>query len=273
MRAFACGRLTAALLLLAAIPTASGAAQSTFLGADTGRVIAVELMAPQYEPDGIGALTGTVYLSGGFPIGRGTRLIVELPFTHFDPEADAFEGATSKFGNPYLGIEFGGGSSVTGRLGVRAPLASAGDFDDTVPLELATMGDFDRFEAFIPRLVTVAAAVQTRYATPGGMVARGMLGPDFMVSTEGGDPELFGRYGGQVGYEKDATALLASFTGRILVSEGGVSLGDRTVHQITFSAGHRFGAVRPQVSLRLPLDSDLDGIVSYVLGFALKVDI
>lgn len=273
MRAFSCSRLAGTLAVLALVPAASGSAQQSFIAQDFGRTVGLELVLPNYEPDEIGSLTGAAYLSGGVPVGRSSRLIIELPVAHFDPSFDGFEGATSRFGNPYLGLEIGGAAPVSGRIGVRAPLASSGDFEDGVPLELALLGDFDRFEAFVPRLVTVGAIVQARHSTPNGFVVRAIIGPDFMISTDGGDPELFGRYGAETGYERNGSAVLAGFTGRIIVTEGGASLGQRTVHQLTFSGSHRFGSVRPQVSVRLPLDSDLGDMVNYALGFAIKVDI
>ena len=275
MRAFKGGRVLAVAVLLPAA-AAHAAAQSPFIPVEPGPTVGVELIRPSYSSrfdDAVGGLTGQIHLSTVLPISSGVRFVAEVPLAHFDPAFDGYDGATSKLGNPYVGIRFGDPARLGGRFGVRLPLATAENGDDAAPLELGGFGDYDRIEAFMPRVLTVGVAGQMGRAAVSGLVGRVVLGGDMMLSTEGGDPELFAAYGVQTGYERNGTAAIVSVTGRALVTEGELSLAERTIHQITLSGAHRFGSLQPAIWLRIPVDGDLSELIDYAIGFSMRVGI
>lgn len=253
-------------LLLQSLPLAA-AAQAPFLTTSEGPVVGLELVVPNYAPEGIGALSGQVYLSAAVPVTPDVRLVAELPYSRFDPAGAGLDGATA-FGNPYLGVQIGSGGALTGRIGGRLPMSSAGE-DNSAPLELGAFGDFDRFEAFVPDAKSFGASLQVQQITSSGIVGRFVLGPD-LVDVPGQSAEVYAAYGAQAGYERNGTAATVAVTGRALVTESG-SLADRTVHQLTLAASHRFGHVRPTLSLRLPLDDELGALVDYAIGFGVRI--
>lgn len=275
MRAFKGGRVLVATILLPAATAAHVAAQSPFIPVEPGPSVGVELIRPAYSSrfdEGVGGLTGQIHLSTVLPISSGVRFVAEIPLAHFDPAFEGYDGATSKIGNPYVGIRFGDAARLGGRFGVRLPLATADDGGDAAPLELAVFGDYDRIEAFMSRVLAVGLAGQMGRTAASGLVGRVVLGADMMVSTEGGDPELFAAYGAQTGYERNGTAAIVSFTGRAIVTED-LSLAERTIHQITLSGAHRFGSLQPTLWLRIPVDGDLSELIDYAVGFSMRVGI
>lgn len=275
MRALRSGRVLVATFLLAAT-AAHAAAQSPFIPVEPGTSVGIELIRPGYSTqfdEAVGGLTGQVHLSTVLPISSGVGFVAEVPLAHFDPAFDGYDGTTSKVGNPYLGVRFGDASRLGGRFGVRLPLATAEDGDDAAPLELGGFADYDRIEAFMPRVLTVGLAGQMGRTAVSGLMGRMVLGGDMLVSTEGGDPELFAAYGAQTGYERNGTAAIVSFTGRAIVTEGDLSLAERTIHQITVSGAHRFGSVMPTVWVRIPVDGDLSELIDYALGFRMRIGI
>ena len=276
MRAFMSGRVPTATLLFLALPAAQAAAQSPFIPVEPGPSAGIELVRPGYSArfdDEIGGLTGQVHLSAALPVSAGVRFIAEVPLAHFDPGFDGYEGSTSRVGNPYLGVRFGDASRLGGRFGVRLPLATAGDGGDAAPLETGAFADYDRIEAFMPRVLTVGLAGQMGRTAVSGLMGRIVLGGDMMVNTDGGDPELFASYGAQTGYARYGTAAIIAFTGRAIVTEGELSLAERTIHQVTLSGAHRFGRVMPTLWLRMPVDGELSELIDYALGFSMRVGI
>ena len=275
MRAFFPGPLIAAILVLPAVSATRLAAQVPFIPVESGRSVGVEVIRPSYADgfEGVGGLTGQLHLSALMPLSPGVRLVAELPLAHFDPAFDGFDGATSRIGNPFLGVRIGDPARTAGRFGVRLPLASDADMGDAAPLELAAFADYDRIEAYLPRVMTVGGAAQFGRTAPSGLMGRAVLGADLMVSTRGGDPEVFAAYGIETGYERQGTAAVAALTGRALVSESGLSIAERTIHQVTLSGSHRFGGVQPTLWVRMPLDSGLDELLDYAVGLSMRVGI
>lgn len=259
---------TVPLAALLALPGAAHA-QWPFVSPAPGAEISVEFVHPGYTGiigEVTGFTTGQALLGVAFPLGRQMRLVAELPASHVD--ADGYDGVATSVGNPYVGIEIGGGGVMGGRIGVRAPLASS-DFGHSGAQELAIFGDYTRFEAYVPRLVTVGGVMQATYRQPSGLMAGALAGSDLMVSTEGGDPELVGTYGLRAGYERRSSSATVALIGRVLLTEG--DLDNTAVDQVTFAASHAFGRFRPGVSVRVPLDVDLSEVMDYAVGVSLRV--
>jgi hypothetical protein len=214
-------------------------------------------------------LVGALFLGGVFRAGEGVQVEADLPLARA-----SFSGAIGesslRIGNPYLGLRFSSGKSVAGRLGVRLPISTGGSGFGYQALVVGGLADGDRGEAFLPKVFTARGAVELTKRNPGGLIAGLAVGSSFLISTEGGDPELFGDYGGRIGYESAKAYLAAELTGRIIVTEDG-SLAERTVHHAAATIELRPGRVRPHLRVQLPLDKALRDEVGVILGAGVSV--
>lgn len=80
-------------------------------------------------------------------------------------------------------------------------------------------------------------------------------------------------YAGRFGYQGQKVTILAGITGRLLVTEEGLDLGERSFHQLGISASMNMGRVRPGAHPRFPIDDDLNEVIDFVFGLNLAVDL
>jgi len=260
------GLRTAAILGAAASQIVSSphnlAAQAPWSERGNRPSIALELQKPSFDGDGFSFATGVAFLSARVPAGK-VVLVAELP-TAFG----SISGVSSTvIGNPYVGLELGG-AEVSGELGVRIPTASVSG-DDDFAVGVGLLSDFDRFEAFMDDLTAVRAAVRFDRREPSGFGFGGTLAPALLIPTKEGDSELFVGYAARVSYAWTGASVGAEFSGRLLVTEGDLDFGERTVHQLALGTGVDLGRWRPGAYVRLPLDQNLSGSLNYVIGVTL----
>jgi len=136
--------------------------------------------------------------------------------------------------------------------------------------------DFDRAEAFIPDVITLTGRGNYYRKSASNVVFRLRGGPTLWL--DAGDSvdesEFFLDYNALIGYEGAQFSLMGGFTGRLIVSEKDLDLGERTIHQLGAAASLNLGVVHPGIHVRFPLDDDLNSIIDFVfglnLGFYLK---
>lgn len=242
-----------------------------------GTVIRADFLKPFFKEDGFQFLSGTVFLSGSGRVGKILRLEADVPLVRAGVNVPGLPGEASlRPGNPYIGLLIHkSGGLVSGYLGARLPLASepttgVGDLAYAV----GGQSDFDRFEAFLPKVFTVRAGVELRSVSAGGLLLGAKLGPTLLVSTEGGggdNQELFADYGVQGGYEGAAVRASVGLTGRLLATEEGGNFLERTNHFVTGVVELRRGPIRPSVLIRMPLDSEVREMTSVTVGFGLAI--
>ena len=257
-------------VILLAVLSPALSAQSIWVSQHTDKAVALELMKPNFDgDDGISTSTGVAFASLRLPVANSVVFVGELPFAHA-----GFEGmdeSDNAVGNPYLGVEFHPpGSSVFWELGVRAPLAP----ENNSALLIGVLTDQQRWEAFLPNMMTVRGAFNFRHRAPTGVVTRLRAGPNIWIPTEEGpDVEVVGSYSWQVGYEAAQVSVLGGLTGQAIITEGDMDLGERTTHQagaiVTFVAGN----VRPGVFFQLPLDEDLREMVDFAFGLNVSIEL
>lgn len=242
-------------------------AQSQWLGPGEGRTIWLEMLRPDIEDAGF----ATSVWQGGARIPFGERLafVLEVPFAHADFDFDeSDETGTTGFGNPYFGLEYAGGNGCTrGEFGARAPLAS----DDNAGVFVGFLGDFvDRAEAFAPDVLPVTFGVAHGCpAGESGWAVRLRGAGSVWVPVDGDETEVMAVYGVQAWYERDLV-VGAGVTGRAILTEEG-DLAERTVHQIGGVLGYDFGAARPMLEIRVPLDEDVRDAIPYTIGVGVIV--
>ncbi|HXF49638.1 MAG TPA: hypothetical protein VNL73_09490 [Verrucomicrobiae bacterium] len=261
--------------------------QSPWLDQTADRAIFLEIQKPNFTDEYLGGgfltpplkttfSTATFFLSGRFRLGRLLTLKAELPFTNaglkdytfidFFGDTVSVEGySENQLGNPQIGVEIAPpGSRFAADFAVRFPIV---DDEHLLASEFAFFTDYDRFEAFFPDVMTFTAGANYRYTGPTGLLINLRAGPAFMVVTEGGgDAQLFGDYGAQVGFRSGRVTLLGGFTGRALITEGDLSFNERTIQQLGLSGSYAFGNFIPGLLFRVPMDDDLGDILDFVFG-------
>ena len=270
MRTVVAGRslLVALALLTGSTPTAS--AQRYWSAARGRGDLRVEALKPLFKGVDGSFLVGALFLDGVVRATEGLDVEAELPLARASVPG-GIEASSLRIGNPYLGLRFrSAGKTVGGRFGVRLPLSSAGSSFGSQALQVGTLADFDRLEAFLPKVFSVRGAVEVTQRSTNGFIAGLAAGPTFLISTEGGDPEVFGDYGGRIGYETSKAYVSAELTGRLVVSESG-NLAERTAHQVGAAVELRPGRVRPHLRLRLPLDKNYRDQVGLIVGAGISV--
>lgn len=262
-------------------------AQSLWLDPGADRAIFLEIQKPNFTDEFLGGgfitepmkttfATASFFLSGRFRLGGLLTLKAELPFVNSglkDYTFIDFFGDTirydsyseNQFGNPKLGVEIGApGSRFSTDFAVRFPIV---DDEHLLASEFGLLTDYDRFEAFLPDIMTFTAGANYRFTGPTGLLIHLRGGPAFMVVTEGGgDAELFGDYGAQAGFQAGRVTLLGGFTGRALITEGDLSFSERTIHQLGLTGSYAFGNFIPGLLFRVPMDDDLGDILDFVFG-------
>jgi hypothetical protein len=193
----------------------------------------------------------------------------ELPFAHAGFEyADDADDAV---GNPYLGLEFHPpGSSVFWDVGVRPPLAP----EDNSALFVGILTDQQRWEAFLPDVMTLRGGVNFRHRAPTGLVTRLRAGPNVWIPTESArDAEVVASYSGHVGFEAEQVSVLGGITGQAILTEDDMNFSERTTHQLGAILTLIAGNVRPGVFFQVPLDDDVRDTVDFVFGLNVSIDL
>jgi len=214
--------------------------------------------------------------SARWRVGELVALRTELPFINaglkdytfidFFGDTIRYDGySESQFGNPLVGLEIGAPASpFSGEFGVRFPIV---DEEHLFSSEIGLFTDYDRFEVYLPDIMTFTAMANYRYKGPTGLLVQLRTGPAFMVVTEGGgDPELFADYSAQAGYQGNRVTILAGLTGRAILTEEDLDFGERTIHQLGLSGSYEFGNFIPGILFRVPMDDDLSEILDFVFG-------
>ncbi len=81
-------------------------------------------------------------------------------------------------------------------------------------------------------------------------------------------------YGARLGFEDSRVSGSIGFAGMMLTEGEIEGFDDRSIHQVEFSGGYRFGKCHTGLSFLLPLDDDLfyERFFRYSFGFKLTVD-
>jgi hypothetical protein len=206
-------------------------------------------------------MTTTWLLTGRFRANRDLAVVAGAPMATFQLGSES----ETTIGNPYLGLEFGrANDGFSGEVGAHAPLASE-ESDVTASLS-GVFSDVDRWESFWPALIPIVATANYRRVYPSGVLLRGRLGPSLWIPEHDGDVEMFALYGLWTGYEGPNVRVAGGWSGRVLITDQGVFGEDNLYHQLSLIGDFGPWQVRPGVSVRIPLNNDLDNIVGPSFG-------
>lgn len=270
-------RPTGALVLVSLLWSVTLPAQQYWPDRAEGTVVRADFLKPFFKGDGGPQfLSGVVFVSASGRAGKLLRLEADMPLVRAGFTLGEIKESSLRIGNPYLGARIHRADRpVSAYLGVRLPLAGdpqtlAGGLANQV----GTLTDPDQLEAFLPNVFTVRAGAELRSVSQSGLLIGAKLGPSLMVPSKessGDDPELFADYGVQGGYEGSTIRAAVGVTGRLLATESGLSLAERTFHMATGTLELRRGRIRPNVLLRIPLDQSMRESINATVGFGLAI--
>lgn len=261
-----------ALILSLGMPSTDAVAQAISLRNNAGNWVSSEFFRPNYQSSGTFDFSGwSLILGVKANLSEHVALLAELPYANgkINSPSNSFfsDRSQSAIMNPYIGLEFFPRSQKTSfEFGVRLPVA---DEDKSLATQAGLLSDFDRFDAFVPDILTINGLVNIKAVSPGGFALRLRGGPNFWIVTDsntgsGDDVELLLKYAGELGYEAEQFSLSAGISGLLIATESDLDLGERTLHQFIAAATLGLGNVRPGLQFRIPLDEDTG--IDYVLG-------
>ncbi len=215
----------------------------------------------------VGVVSTAVLLSGKVTVGPRWAVRGEVPLAYSSvsgplPGGDTFDQSDASLGNPYLGVEVRLRPEVVLGAGVRLPLFNDPTDVDQFGWQGGVGADVERFEAYVPDVLTVSASADVTPRLGDSARLRLRLAPA-VVSDVSGAENVGGR---------DATGLLLGYAVlgevdvRAVTLRGGVTgrpnlTGDRfqvfeTTATLAAGATVDVGGVRPGVAVRVPLDRD-----------------
>lgn len=169
--------------------------------------------------------------------------------------------SSTTLSNPEVGVLIAGDDGRTrGYATVVLPLAQ--EFgDDDFATGLGILYDIERIDRFPPDLWSVNAVATPVIDVGQNAEMHLVMGGSVVIPKEEGDAELFGRYGVSLARQWERFRIGAELSGYGIVSEGGLSLSERTIHQVSLKAGRSAGS---GLFVRVPLDDELQGVDAIV---------
>mgnify|MGYP005725378233 CR=1 FL=1 len=266
-------------LIFSPLLTASNLQSQSFaLNRNAASTFLLEVIKPSFDEEELDAsfVTSSLMLSGRVSVTKYFGLVGEVPFSHFGLNfGEGFETTDNSLGNIYLGIELmGRNSPLFVEVGGRLPIASGLDEFSEAPFSGYLTNFVERAEAFVPEAVPLNLAFNVNHKSITGLTFR-LRGAStvWLATGERSDTELFFQYNAYVGFENPVFTVLAGASGRVLATEEGLDFGERSTHQFRMSGDVSLGVIRPGVFFQLPVDSELQDLVSAVFGVSLGVDL
>lgn len=215
--------------------------------------------------------TGTVAVRGRISAGRNLVATVEFPFARasrtidppFGPSRD--ESATA-IGNPWIGFETTPRDGFRLEVGIRPAIWSPDTEEGALPWGFGGVIDFDRWEAWFPRVSSLRFAAELGTVPASGPFGIVRLGGTGYVPRGGGSGEIFADYGVRLGVASPALIASVGVIGHGVLTSGSGSVADRTLHQGELRLVARTGRLRPDLAVRKFVgEPGLDGVKAIVL--------
>ena len=284
-------RALRSLLLLAPLlfPLQAARAQR-YWHDDQGRdAFRLDLGKPFLKGDGHAFLTGTAVPSLSVRAAEGVRVEADFPLMRAGFEFGGTIGDQSalRVGNPYLGLRVGDDAKwLAGTVGFRLPLAAKPDTPiGQQAVNAGTLTNFDDYEAFAANSMTVRGALEARWLSANHVLVGVKAGPSVVLTTSGNpqaQSDIFGDFGGRIGYEGKKALLSAGLSGRYLITPAdpaflfckNVNVNCEVQRQHYAASGTaelRWGSLRPRATLRFPLNKDTRQQVRTILSVGVSV--
>lgn len=262
-------RLSSVLLLAAALVPGTLAAQEHHEGhaAAPRAGLTFEFQQTNFDDvEDVSFLSGAYHLYGWHRLGEG-KLFARLPFAYLKADSELLgDESSSSIGNPQIGYALERGNvSIVGSVFI--PAASD---EEAAPI-YAAFADITRLEAFIPDLTALRLGVEAEL--PISPSTHVLLEAVPALWLYGGDTEqdndfvLHHALG--LGYAAPMVRASGRIEGSTLLTSEDEDEGDNTELQFGLNADFLAGNIRPGVSLRLPVTSELRGELGPSVGVSL----
>jgi len=260
---------------------------------DQGRdAFRIDAWMPFLKGDGHKFFTGALVPSASIRVGDGFRIEADVPVVRASQDFGGTVGTQSavRLGNPYIGLRIGEDEKpVAGSLGLRLPIGqNPKDAAGEQAVAVGAIANFDDFEAYTPDVMTFRGTMEYRKLSAKNVLFGVKGGPSLQTNISGDptiDTEISLDYGARVGYDGARALATLALTGRYLLSVPRApdtcpvtgpcpakSFDARSDHHLSGTLELRAGAVRPRVTLRIPLDkSRRDNDASAILGLGVSI--
>lgn len=236
-----------AVLLLVALPAAV-LGQSIWLPPTHETSVSLEAFKADWSSGADVSFSSSVwFLNGRFAASPTATLTVDLPFSHFEGGGQS----ESAFGNPSVGVVFNPDGPAFAEAAVRLPLAPD---DKRVAMVNGWYSDTDRWEAFLPDILTFHTRVGGRVVSESGnLLARLFGGPAVLIPTEDGDVEVLADLVGQLWLHADQFMLGTTLNSRTFLTQDDFDPFEDTEFLLGVGASGTFGSVQPGLHVHVPL--------------------
>lgn len=275
-------RTTRLIATLAALALTAGplSAQRPWFD-DQGRdAFKLDFAMPFLKGDGHKFFSGTFVPAASLRVGEGIRFEADLPVMRAGQDFGGTTGTQSSFrlGNPYIGLRIGDDTKpVSGTIGVRAPIGQ--NPKDAIGQQAVLTGvasTLEDYEAYSPNVMLIRSYLEVHRVNAKGLLFGVRGGPSLQINTSGDpqrDTETNFDYGARIGVEKAGGQLALALMGRYLITASqGADFASRSSHDLAASGEIRRGAVRPRLSLTVPLDkARRQDVAGAVLGLGVSI--
>ena len=250
--------VAAGLLVGLSVP---GEAQIQRMQSADETTVGLELAKPFIGDSGLSWYTSTLRARLLAPVGETAALLADWGLSM----AGTDFGSDETLSNPELGIAFlGDDGESDGYLSVILPIGRELG-DDDVSVGVAAVSNFAWLDRFNEDVWSVNAGYTPETALGASGASRlnlELVGSVMIPQEGGGDNELFTRYVVGVSQDTSTLRLRADLEGLMIVSEGDLSLAERTIHQLVVGADGLEGG--PGFFVRIPVDDDLEQVDAVV---------
>ena len=248
-------KLLGSTLMAAAFLLPTGlAAQVSRLSPSSETKVGLEVSKTFMGDLGFGWYTSVVRGRLLTPVGTKTHLMIDWGLSM----ASLSGTSSGTLSNPEIGLVFSNEAGAsTGFFSVVLPIAKAFGDDDFATLT-GFLSDIETPERFVPELWSINAGL-TPSVPVGPRTTLDFVAVGSAKLPDGdGDPELFARYGLGISRDTDFLRLYAELTGLAILSEGDLSFGERSIHQVSVGIDGLTGG--PGLFIRVPLDDAFDSV-------------
>ena len=273
-------RQTTFLLISLILLPAMLSAQSRWVDYGQDRnLLSVEIIKPlrnikqivhstDIEPD-FTNLTGTIFLTGKYAVGNNFVLVADISIVHAELVDD--DNPNTIIGNPYIGAEYYlPETPLFFELGMRIPVVPD---DKAVASVAGVLSDYDRAEAFIPKIIPVYGSMNYEKIFESNILLRAGTGITLWFnSKEFGayrDPTVSFEYILQTGYNHPRVNIMLGLVGRKDLSSEPMRENELNILQYGTTITLPFGNFRPGFNFRIPANKRASERLDYVFGFNL----